>query len=332
MDPWPTLPDVLALRALLRSGNYAGLDSAYRTLADSYDTSFRAERRYARALRAFQIDDAEVSEQLAAWTEAAADARPARAVRFQHLIYRAFAARGEAYAAQTAAPRLEAFSLLVKQAEAEVAKLMQADSSYLPAHWATLELARIGGNPAITIAALDRFVALAPTSYQTRMEGIWALSPRWGGSLGAMWAVANRAAADSVQNPLFPALRTFPFVEMSELALSSEDTANALTYADSAVEIAREPLACVTRAELQLLLALGEAAARDYACASRLITLDASRVAFRAVAEADVAWQRGQVKGSPALSAAVALADSALLLDPGDSIARTVSRQLKGMN
>jgi hypothetical protein len=332
MDPWPTLPDVLALRALLRDNNFAGLDSAYRVLADSHDTSFRAERRFARALSAFEIDDARVSEQLAAWTRAAADARPAHAVRFDHLIYRAFAARGEDFARATDPARLQAFHGLVREAAVEAQTLLQADSNYLPAYWSALELARLGGDSTTTIAVLKRALAVAPASYQTRMEGIWALSPRWGGSLGAMWGVANGARADSALNPLFPALRTFPFIEMAQLSLLAGDTASALSFADSAVDVAREPLACITRAEFELIVLLGDAARQDYTCASRLISLRASRVASRAVAEADVAWQRSQAKGTPAFVAALALSDSALMLDPADSMARTVSRRLKELN
>lgn len=323
LDPWPEVADVMQLRRLLAERRFGELDSAYAAFAAGADTSFAAERRLARALDAFSIDDAQVGGLLRDWVAVSRDPRPARIANAGHLIHVAFARRGQRWVSETPAESLQVFAQLNAAAAEEVSAALTLDSTYLPAYWTAIWISRnVGGSDAIA-PLVERALTFHPMSYETRATALRALSPRWGGSVSAMEKIASQAQVHATARPEFAMLLGYVHITHSDDAWTANDTAAAFAHADSAMDYGPEPFFCLQRADLSSRVDLPRTAVKDFACARRLTNLGAESLAERAQTEYRAHAGFG-MEHTAQTAAAVALADTALMLDPADATARSV--------
>ena len=241
-----------------------------------------------------------VSDQLAAWTAAAADVRPARAARFDRPdlpgLRRSRRSLGSGDGNAAGCRRSPCWSSRRQRRSSSRCRWTRADLPAALGHAAAGHDRRGPGHH--DGRAGPRHGPGPGVATRRAWKGSGPSVPLGWESLDAMWAVANRAVTDSAREPPVPRFANLPpprNVGAGARGRGYGDRVHARGSRPWILRVNHSP--ALRGAELELVTALGEAAARDYACASWLITLTASRVASRAVADADVAWQRGQAEG-----------------------------------
>jgi tetratricopeptide (TPR) repeat protein len=110
--------------------------------------------------------------------------------------------RGSKYMKDTPQENVDSMDKLLAQADSDLRQAIALDPKLTPAYAELIHAGRLGFGRAYTSEAIRSALAVAPDDYAIRSQAMWALEPKWGGSLGAMDRFATQAQAYAHTNPM----------------------------------------------------------------------------------------------------------------------------------
>lgn len=198
-----TLLTFAEAEALIQQGRSAELD---RRLADALhaqqtqpDARGLLDRIYQEA---FQNGSFDIRPTLDAWKRDSPHSAFAFAASGMAYVAMAADARGTKYMKDTPQDSIESMHNLLIQADSDLRQAIALDPKVIPAYMALIHAGGLGFGRAYTDEAVRSALAVAPDDYAVRSLAMWALEPKWGGSLDAMDRFAAQAQAYARTNPL----------------------------------------------------------------------------------------------------------------------------------
>lgn len=189
---WPPDPDEVAGRARI-----------LRTLQALRDGQFEQLEQPAAAEPVFDFSvfgsvDPALEKHFDAWIHHSPSAAIAYVARGEHLLSRAWMARGHDYAYQVQDSRFERMRPLVERARADAEQALRLDPKMLHAHSLRIRVALLGGGDRAAIA--EAALEYGSASPEIWMDVAHGLQPRWHGEPGdleklrreAWWSDLNR--------------------------------------------------------------------------------------------------------------------------------------------
>jgi tetratricopeptide (TPR) repeat protein len=305
----------LALRGLLRQGEFATLDSLLTAAADSAHRDYRNESSLYAAYDAF-ASDTSLAGPLDRWVAARPTSAPARIARASYLVDQGWSARGTAYARYTSRSAMQRMRELFDKAIGDLDSAIALTPNAAAAYRLRIQIAKVTSNQKSARQDLIDGLKDIPASYVLRRQYMSDLIPRWGGSYDAMRAMAawSREMADS--NPRLRALAGFVALDSAEMLEINGHRAEALALYDSALTYGDEAMFHLERGQCLLRMKNYAAALPDLDSAVAMAPTDSKTYLWRGSA------RLGLRRSHPELSRA-ALIDfqHALLLDPSDNLA-----------
>jgi tetratricopeptide (TPR) repeat protein len=229
------------VRALVRHGSFATLDSFFTAAADSAHRDYRNETRLYNAYDAFE-GDTSLAGPLDRWVQSRPSSAPARIARATYLADRAWRARGTAWAKNTPRAAMQQMTALFAQAAQNLDTAVTLTPRSAAAYRLRLQIAKANGDPLDTRQYLTKGLEDIPASYGVRRQYMRNLIPRWGGSHDAMRAFAEESQALAGTNPRLRALAGYADLDSAEvLEIHGHRSAAlvlytaALTYGDESV-------------------------------------------------------------------------------------------------
>ncbi|APR79166.1 GTP cyclohydrolase III (methanopterin) [Minicystis rosea] len=191
-----------ALRSLLFHGAHADLTRYLEQLQAEFEADPRCEYWPIDAGDAFSSAEPGLLAKLDAWVAATPDSFAPYLARAAHWRAVAQARRGADWALSTPGADFSAMRDAVVRGLADTERALALRPKLVAARRLQILMAGLDGDRGLTREAVDKAIAVCPTCFQVRVAYIYSLTPRWGGSHGAMDAFA-RAAVD----PSRPRLR-----------------------------------------------------------------------------------------------------------------------------
>jgi len=188
-------PDPDALVALLRAGNIAELDSRVGAYQAAYEAGSDAEWDAIILFSGFERVDPDLEAAFDAWVKARPRSYGALVARGAYFYQRAWSSRGGRFAAETAGERLGAMQRLFERAERDFQEALRLSPRPQLGHRYLIGIAMARGDAAAARRWYEDALGADPENYASRRGYLNALRPEWGGSLDAMQALVNEAAA-----------------------------------------------------------------------------------------------------------------------------------------
>lgn len=269
-EPSLSIDDVLEVRALLLSGDFATLDARLAWNVDSARHDSGYELRYRTYFSVPLAGDSSLRPQLDAWTESRPRSAAAHLARAAHAMALGDKARGTKWARETSPAQFASMRAWYDVARRDLVEAQALDSTSIMAHWLALGMAMSGparrspsGGPLLQQVLREIFFALAPSGepvampYRSRREILaeglrivpgslmlrwkygYSMRPRWGGSIAELEELADGWDRDAATNPRLRLLRgLIPFDSAEALAGDDRDAeaidmySQALQYGD----------------------------------------------------------------------------------------------------
>lgn len=318
---WPSsITNPLAVRALLRRGDFGTLDSLLTAVADSAHIDYHNESRLYAAYDAFSSDTS-LAGPLDRWVQSEPSSAPALIARASYLINQGWHARGTAYSRYTPQSAMRQMNHLFARATTDLDSAIALTPRTAAAYRLKIQIAKVGTDTEDARQDLIEGLKDIPASYGLRRQYIRGLVPRWGGSYDAMRAFAAWSEKSADINPRLRALAGYIALDSAEmLEIPSQRSqavaayTNALTYGDEA-PFHRERGQCLFRMHAYA------NALRDLDAAVAMAPTDAQAYLWRGMTRE---YLMRTNPANPALSSG-ALSDfqHAVLLDPSDDVALT---------
>lgn len=203
-----------ALRSMLSSGDYAGLNREFALLQDLIDADPAAESKMLDAATLFSAQ--EYKESLDAWVAATPGAFAPHLVLAKYHYDAGWAARGHDWAKNTSREQFEAMGAAFSKALAEC-DVAERARPRLPqvATWriAIANAASMDQEWRDIQRGLDEF----PRSYAVHAIAVHAMLPRWGGSYSEMEKIADRGVAANPSDPRFVSLYSEIYADQADV-------------------------------------------------------------------------------------------------------------------
>jgi tetratricopeptide (TPR) repeat protein len=193
---YPDYPDKLELLALLRGADYEQLDARLRGYLKAYEKGRRPELHVEAAYLAFINSDPVLGDRIAAWIETMPASYAARAALGMREWNLAWQERGAGLAILVDAARLAAMNDHLARARAALRMAVERKPTLTPAHGALINIAMMRGETKVQYDAMAEGLRANPESYVIRRRYVFALQPKWGGSVQQMRAFLDRTAED----------------------------------------------------------------------------------------------------------------------------------------
>jgi tetratricopeptide (TPR) repeat protein len=191
------------VRELLQRGEFAELDQRLGamlqdklTKPDLYGVMDRAYDTW------FNRGDLELRPLLENWKRARPQSAYAYAASGISLVAMSAQARGSEYASKTLASQFEAMNRLILLADADLRRAVELDARMTPAYAAMIDASRYGLGHAYLPNAAKTGLRADPANFAIYNSMMFALQPKWGGSLEAMTRVSKMAKQHAAENPL----------------------------------------------------------------------------------------------------------------------------------
>lgn len=210
------------VRSLLQRGEFDELERRLAALLQDklnkpdmrnvLDHSF--ERWFARS-------DLELRPLLENWKHAKSQSAFAYAASGISYVAMAQHARGGQYIKDTPASNIEAMDRLIALADVDLRHAVELDSRVTPAYVAMIRAGRYSLGDAYLEKAAGAALRADPANFAIYDELMWALQPKWGGSLKQMTLLGKQAIKHAGENPV---LLLLPEKELAyEADLDSDD-------------------------------------------------------------------------------------------------------------
>lgn len=191
------------VRTQLQRGEFDALERRLDALLQDKPT--RPEQRNVMD-HAFEIwfnrPDLELRPLLENWKRAVPGSAFAYAASGVSYVAMAAHARGEAFIKDTPASNLESMDRLVRLADADLRHATELDARVTPVYSAMVRAARYGMGGDYLKQAMQAALRADPANFAFYNTLMWALEPRWGGSLEQMTALGKLATKHAAENPM----------------------------------------------------------------------------------------------------------------------------------
>jgi hypothetical protein len=172
--------------SLLKSGNYAALDTHYAGQQRRYESGAITDETLYQQFRALYEDSAANEPYFSAWVQSFPKSYVARTARGAYYYRMAWFVRGEDYVQDTPASQLEQMHQYLTKANSDLmASLKMTDKPYLSTLY-LLNTSQLSGPPDARRHWLDKGNAIDPANERLRLRYMSTLTPRWGGSYAEM--------------------------------------------------------------------------------------------------------------------------------------------------
>ena len=235
----PRTANPLAIRRLVRRGEFATLDSLLTAAADSAHQDYRAEGYLFGASDALAGDTA-LAAPLERWSRERPASAPALLARAVYLDGQAWSARGTAYAKNTPRKAIQRMNDLFTEATRCVDSALVLTPRSAEAYMVLLYMARTSSDTAVSQRYLAKGLEDIPASFALRRQYLRNIVPRWGGSYATMGAFVDAAQAMADSNPRLHALAGYIVLDSAEVFELQRDEDRALAAYTRAVDYGDE--------------------------------------------------------------------------------------------
>jgi tetratricopeptide (TPR) repeat protein len=225
-------PDFAGLRARLAEGAFEPLDAAYDAILEAYSRQPACEGYLWMATRNLADEDFALLDR---WVAARPDSWGAATARGARWVDTGYARRGVRRSSDVTGAQWVGMREAFAHADRDLQRALEIEPGDFVAYGYSIVRLKSEGDASQITRWLDALVARDPLNVGVRKRAIEALSPRWGGSLEVMRALAEDAQQFAGQNPR---LRLLPGLAVAEVAKGAHDRKQ---YA-KAVEVYREAL------------------------------------------------------------------------------------------
>jgi tetratricopeptide (TPR) repeat protein len=210
-------PDFAGLRARLAEGAFEPIEAALAAMREAYAGSPACESYLWMATRNLADEDFAL---LDAWVAARPDSAGAYTTRGARWVDTGYARRGDRSSNLVTDAQWDGMREAFAHADRDLRRAIELDPKLCVAHGYAIHMLQAGGDTREIVARLNASLALDPLSVGVRKRAIQALSPKWGGSLGAMRTLAEEAQRFAGQNPR---LRMLPGMLVAEAGQAEHD-------------------------------------------------------------------------------------------------------------
>jgi tetratricopeptide (TPR) repeat protein len=317
LDYPSSITNPLALRAMLRRGDFETLDSLLTDMADSAHVDFHDESRLYAAYDAF-MSDSSLAGPLDRWVQSDSSSAPALIARASYLIDEGWRARGTAYSRYTPRSAMQRMNDLFARATADLDSAIALTSRTAAAYRLKIQIAKVTSNFEGARQDLIEGLKDIPASYGLRRQYMRNLVPRWGGSYDGMRAFATWSEKKADINPRLRALAGYIPLDSAEMLEITGQRSQAVAVYASALTYGDEEPFHLERGQCLFRMHDYADALRDLDAAVAMAPTDAKAYLWRGMVRESL------MRSNPSLSAG-ALSDfqHAVLLDPSDDLALT---------
>lgn len=220
--------DRLAVRRLLMARSFDALDVLLAAYGDSVLRDYRLEYRLSDAYDAFHVALPSLEPPLTEWVQRRPNSAAALLARASFFAASGWHARGTKWARETPDEQFKRMGDFFRLAVADlVAAHRLAPRSIVP----YLELMAIAGSQSnlnLSRQLLDEALTLQPNSFLLRLQHMYNLEPRWGGSYEAMAEFAAECAPYAARNVRIQALKGFADYDRGRELARTDHKAEAL--------------------------------------------------------------------------------------------------------
>jgi tetratricopeptide (TPR) repeat protein len=309
--------NVFAVRAMLRRGEFAALDSLLTAAADSAHLDYRYESRLYVAYSAFETDTS-LAGPLDRWVQSEPSSAPAFIARASYRIAQGWRARGTAYARNTSVSAMQRMKDLFAAAITDLDSAVALTPRSAAAYRLRIQIAKINGNPSEGREYLVQGLKDIPASFGLRRQYMSDLIPRWGGSYDAMSALAQWSEQMADTNPRLRALSGYIILDTAEVLELARDQTKALAAFTRALAVGNEEQFHLERGRLLIRMRRYAESLQDLDAAVAISPMDPEAYLWRGIARQNLVHEHHELR-----SAALSDLQHAVLLDPGDDLALT---------
>jgi tetratricopeptide (TPR) repeat protein len=309
----------LAVRRLLRQGEFDRLDSLLEALADSARRDYRNEYYLFDAYEAM-AGDTSLAQPLGRWERERPTSAPARIAKGAFLADLAWQTRGTAYSRNTPAESIQRMGRLMAQAVSTIDTALDRTPRSAAAYRVLLETAKASGDTALARRYLMKGLEDIPASFSLRRQYMRNLIPRWGGSYDAMRRFADESqATEGATNPRLRGLAGYIALDSAEVLELQGHQLAALAVYDEAIAISDEASFHLERGQLLVRMRRDREAMRDLDRAVAGRPTDATAYLWRGLARLALS---NDVTGARRDAPTGALSDfqHAVVLRPSDPV------------
>lgn len=213
------------VRGVLQRGEFDELERRLSALLQEKLTQPGLRNNFDHSFEAwFDRPDLELRTLLENWKRAKPQSAFAYAASGASYVAMAAHARGGAFIRDTPSSQIEAMDRLLKLADADLRTAIKLDARLTPAYALIVNIGPHVGDDAYLAKAAQAALRADPANFSVYDELMWALQPKWGGSLEQMARLGKLARKHAAENPL---LLLLPEKELAyEAELESEDCSN----------------------------------------------------------------------------------------------------------
>ncbi|QNK01876.1 DUF4034 domain-containing protein [Dyella telluris] len=150
----------------------------------------------------FNRPDLELRPLLENWKQAVPKSAFAYAASGVSYVAMAAHARGAGYIEDTPASNLESMDRLIRLADADLRRAIELDARVTPSYSAMVRAARYGMGDVYLQQTTQAALRADPANFAFYDTLMWAVQPKWGGSLEQMRALGKLAVKHAGQNPV----------------------------------------------------------------------------------------------------------------------------------
>lgn len=255
--------DYLRIHRDVLGGDFAAVDRALAKVEERYRKGEVGDGRVSSAYGAFATTHPGFARQLDAWVRQRPESHRPRLARGRYLTNRAYLARGAAYADETREAQFQAMNRHMDRAVKDLRKALELRPDLTVAYANLVRIAKARAPAEKTLRIARQGLEHDPGSFNIRSDLLYALQPKWGGSVDAIRRVIADMAPHIEAHPKLERLRGFvPFVFAERLARDGR-TGSAIDYLDEAMQWGPLPLYLRERARAYSRQGNHRAALRD---------------------------------------------------------------------
>jgi tetratricopeptide (TPR) repeat protein len=239
----------LAVRGLVKRGEFARLDSLFVAVEDTARRDVRKEYFLFDAYDAMSYDTALV-QPLRRWIRERPTSAPARIALANYLVELGWEERGNGYARDTPRKWMRLMQQHFREAKTNLDTALTLAPQSAAAYRLLMEMTKVTPDTAASRQYLEKGLAEIPASFALRRQQMRNLIPRWGGSYDAMKAVADAADSMATTNPRLHSLAGYIVLDSAEMLELAGRRGEALAGYTRALTYGDEPAFYMDRGQL----------------------------------------------------------------------------------
>lgn len=231
-------PDRLELLRMLREGNFEALDAQISADQKAYEARRVSEKEdlVVFTLDAFRSSDLALEPKFGQWIKRMPRSYAARIARGRYYRHLGWTSRGGAYASETPGERMEKMREYFTKALLDYQESLSLNPKLSVAYAALIELAMAYGDRQAIQDLVNKAKEIDPYSFEVGRSYVFALQPKWGGSLQEMKAFVDRMDQQRAKNPGLAVLRGYVHYTEADILVGSGKRHEAVEFYNKAVQ------------------------------------------------------------------------------------------------